>query len=216
MNKSIYSFVLSDDVVAAVDRLALEQGLSRSAMVNLILAQRVAYVTPEMRQQSVLDSVINAMTGGFMFEQPTSGSIVARMTLKYPYKPTIRYCVDFGMTNGRRTGELKVFYRTQNAGFSADLNGFFDMWIALERHYISSVISEDIICRITDGKFTRTLNLPQQDISDEKLGTLIAQYVEMFDNTMKAYFSALPDWNTACAAAEKYYKSAIKKQAMVI
>ena len=47
--KSIYSLVLSDDVVEAVDRLAANSGLSRSAMVNQLLAERVRCVPPEMR-----------------------------------------------------------------------------------------------------------------------------------------------------------------------
>ena len=38
MKKSVYSLVLSDDVIAAVDRAAYQNGLSRSAMINRILA----------------------------------------------------------------------------------------------------------------------------------------------------------------------------------
>ena len=41
MKKSVYSLVLSDDVVAAVDRTAYQQGVSRSAMINQILAEYV-------------------------------------------------------------------------------------------------------------------------------------------------------------------------------
>ena len=39
MNKSIYSLVLSDEVVDAVDALARTEGMSRSAMINRILAE---------------------------------------------------------------------------------------------------------------------------------------------------------------------------------
>ena len=49
MGNSIYSLVLSDNVVDAVDTLAHSSGLSRSAMINRILAERVALTTPEMR-----------------------------------------------------------------------------------------------------------------------------------------------------------------------
>ena len=42
MKKSVYSLVLSDDVVEAVDRAAYQNGLSRSAMVNQILADYVS------------------------------------------------------------------------------------------------------------------------------------------------------------------------------
>ena len=46
-DKSIYSLVLSDSVVEAVDIMARGAGLSRSAMINQLLAERVAYITPE-------------------------------------------------------------------------------------------------------------------------------------------------------------------------
>ena len=49
MGKSVYSLVLSDEVVEAVDRAAYLAGMSRSAYINKILAQSVSYVTPEQR-----------------------------------------------------------------------------------------------------------------------------------------------------------------------
>ena len=42
MNKSVYSLVLSDEIVQEIDRLAYEMGQSRSAMVNQVLAEMVA------------------------------------------------------------------------------------------------------------------------------------------------------------------------------
>ena len=53
MKKSVYSLVLSDDVVEAVDRAAYQNGLSRSAMVNQILADYVSYTTPEKRMREI-------------------------------------------------------------------------------------------------------------------------------------------------------------------
>ena len=45
MNKRVYSIVLSDDVVAAVDRMAYSMNTSRSNLINQILAQHCSYVT---------------------------------------------------------------------------------------------------------------------------------------------------------------------------
>ena len=53
MNRSVYSLVLSDDVVEAVDRLAYQQNTSRSALINQILAEAVSFVTPEMRMREI-------------------------------------------------------------------------------------------------------------------------------------------------------------------
>ena len=41
MNKSLFSLILSEDVVAAVDRLAYSRGTIRSIMVNQILSEYV-------------------------------------------------------------------------------------------------------------------------------------------------------------------------------
>ena len=38
MKKSVYSLVLSDDVVTAADKAATKRGLSRSALINEVLA----------------------------------------------------------------------------------------------------------------------------------------------------------------------------------
>lgn len=216
MNKNIYSFVLSDDVIEAVDRLAAAERLSRSAMVNKILAERVAYVTPEMRLKSLLESVNNAMASDFFPESSNGSTLIMRTSLRYRYKPTIRYSVEINSVQGERVGELKVFFRTQNEDFASDIADFFRLWAVLEQKFISDRISHDIICEMTNNRFTRTLNLPEQDVSDEELGAAIAAYVEMFDNTMKQYFSQLPDADNAKRCAAEYYSRTIAMQPLII
>ena len=41
MKKAVYSLVLSEDVVDAVDRMAYSRGTSRSNLINQILAEAV-------------------------------------------------------------------------------------------------------------------------------------------------------------------------------
>ena len=41
MNKSVYSLVLSDEVVEAVDHAAYRAGMSRSAFINSVLPKNV-------------------------------------------------------------------------------------------------------------------------------------------------------------------------------
>lgn len=45
VNKSVYSLVLADDVVEAIDRLAYSMNTSRSNLINQILAERVQLLT---------------------------------------------------------------------------------------------------------------------------------------------------------------------------
>ena len=53
MKRSVYSLVLMDDVVQAVDDLACRLGTSRSNLINQILAERVSLATPEKRMKDV-------------------------------------------------------------------------------------------------------------------------------------------------------------------
>ncbi len=217
LDKSIYSLVLSDSVVEAVDEMARASGVSRSAMINSILAERVAYITPEMRLREILSAVQRSMNECFLLtEQPTGSSLSCRTSLKYRYKPTVRYSVEIFTGGGKRAGELKVAFRTQNAQLIGDLMGFFSCWATLEQKYISSALSQDIIYTIEDGKFTRTLNMPRGDISDDELGQAVAEYMTMFDGAMKEYFAALPDSKAAQELAERSYSSAIVKQKAII
>ena len=53
MKKTLYSLMLSDEVVAEVDRLAHRLGTNRSNLINQILAEHVNLVTPERRINDV-------------------------------------------------------------------------------------------------------------------------------------------------------------------
>ena len=260
MNKSIYSLVLSDEVVDAVDALARSAGMSRSAMINGILAERVAFVTPEMRLRGILESLANSMTDAFMLsEKPTGSTLVCRTSLKYRYKPTVKYSVEIFSENGKRAagsredhaqrrdtmsrpqawaaagsredhaqrrdtmsrpqawaGQLKVSFRSQNAQLIGDLTEFFKCWTALEQKYIAERISGDILYTIQDGRFTRTLNMPSGGISEDELGTAVADYMAMLDGAMKEYFLRLPDEREAARAAEDHYRPRIAVREVIV
>ena len=53
MSRSVYSLVLSDDVIRAVDRAAYAMNTSRSNLINQILAEYVSYTTPEKRMKDI-------------------------------------------------------------------------------------------------------------------------------------------------------------------
>ncbi len=97
MNRSVYSLVLSDDVVEAVDRLAYQQNTSRSALINQILAEAVSFVTPEMRMREIFSQVEALMDGMDAFQvntQPSDAILSIKSPLRYKYKPTLRYAVE--------------------------------------------------------------------------------------------------------------------------
>lgn len=215
--KNIYSLVLSDDVVEAVDRLARSSGLSRSAMVNQLLAERVCCVTPEMRLKSITSAILSAVGGEFyLTEQPSAATVACKTALKYRYKPTLRYSVELFGAGSKRAGELRITVRTQSSQLYSDLSGFFRCWTELEQKYIAGRISQDILFAIEPGRFTRTLNMPPEGIPDEVLGQAVADYMAMLDEAMKQYFAQLPDEGHAAAAAESSYAGAIVNQQVII
>lgn len=217
MDKSIYSLVLSDSVVEAVDALAQSAGLSRSAMINQILAERVAYTTPEMRMREILTAMQRSMNEAFyLMEQPSGSTLACRSTLKYRYKPTVRYSVEVYSRGGKKVGVLKVAFRTQNAQLIGDLTGFFRCWASLEQRCISTLLNDNILYTIENGKFSRTLNMPESPVSDEALGQAVAEYMTMFDMAMKEYFAQLPDIAAAEAATAKSYTNNITKQTVIL
>lgn len=217
MEKSIYSLVLSDSVVEAVDELARAAGMSRSSMINQLLAERVGYATPEMRLRGVLASAREAMEGGFyMVEQPTGSTLSCRTSLKYRYKPTVRYSVEI-FTHGKESaGQLRVQLRTQNFRLIQDFVGFFVLWGRCEREYIVPKYAHDIVYSTDDGKFTRVFNMPAGNIPDEELGAAVADYLTMFDTALKAYFAKLPDDIASAQTLHESYLHDIVRQKYIL
>ena len=62
MSKSVYSLVLNDEVVELIDKMARYNGLSRSNMIEKILADATGYETPEKRAFSVFEEIERLIT----------------------------------------------------------------------------------------------------------------------------------------------------------
>ena len=156
MGKSVYSLVLMDDIVAAVDRLAYQEGTSRSNMVNRILAEYVQMDTPENRIRTIFDAV-NAVLGTQSALQPmmaTGDAVVAmRSALQYKYNPSVRYVVEL-YTAGAALGEMRAALRTQNPTLLLYLGQFYRLWDKLEDAYLPGPRRES---SVAGGRYTRRL-----------------------------------------------------------
>ena len=78
--RSIYSLVLADDVIKAVDREASRLGTSRSNLINQILAAELSCVTPEMRMHDIFDSLTEHIGRSFQIQQQRSASLMTMKT----------------------------------------------------------------------------------------------------------------------------------------
>ena len=108
MGKSVYSIVLDDKVVEAVDELAYRAGTNRSGLINSILAEHIGCVTPEMRMREIFSLVERSLEPRFLPSPQPSGSVLlVRTALRYKYKPTLKYSVElFHPQQGRQDPAL--------------------------------------------------------------------------------------------------------------
>jgi hypothetical protein len=221
MGRSVYSLVLIDDVVDAIDKIAYEKKTSRSNLINQILAEYCSYSTPEMRMRDIFEGVEQMMSDWESFQvqlQPSDAMISIRSALRYRYKPTIRYMLELYRTCGPTVGELRVSMRTQSRQLIEILNDFFDFWFAMENKYIGSLFPHgEVFCEITPGKYARQFLLPQDSArqTNEAIAAAISDYIHVFDTCMKLYFAHLDEPEKALAALEKKYLQYRKNSVMI-
>ena len=104
MKKTLYSLMLSEDVVREVDALAHRLGTSRSNLINQILAEYVDYTTPERRISdifSAMEQLISPSRELVPFFAPNSQSMSLKSSLEYKYRPTVKYEVELSRGGGR-------------------------------------------------------------------------------------------------------------------
>ena len=225
MKKTVYSLVLSEDVIAEIDRLAYRKGTNRSNMINQILAEYVSYTTPEKRMQDTFRRLENLLDGrdSFRVQLGASDSMLSlRSALDYKYNPTVRYSVELYRTVGGdgAIGELRVTLRTQSSSLMLYLMQFYKLWNRVEE----SIFAGPVHCRVEDGgKYVRqlclhTLTQGGQPVEpgSEPLGELIAAYIRTFDAAMKAYFYHLDNPAAAVAEVERIYRAYLQQSTMVL
>lgn len=209
MGKSVYSIVLNDAVVEAIDLMAYRLGTNRSNMINQILAEKVSYITPEQKIKNILSNVERLIDNNVFQIMLPSGdsSLMIKSAFKYKYNPSVKYSVVLNKSGGEAKGELRVNFRTQNTTLLNELNNFLKIWTALETHYLKYPPKYTI----GPGKFVRELMLPSNDIEDEEAGQLITEYIQAFDTIMKFYFQG-----AEAKDVESKYLEFIKKRSFAI
>ena len=220
MKKSVYSLVLSDDIVEAIDALAYNSGVSRSAMINSILAEAVSYTTPEKRMNDIFGT-IEALMGETAFQiqpQPSDAMLSIRSALKYKYKPVIRYGLELYRSFEKTIGQLRVSFRTQSEALKSDLTDFLKLWAELENKYIVRFFPEGISYTIDDGRFTRTFRLPEarEHQSNEEIAKAISEYIKMFDEILKIYFGNIENRRLAAELSVERYHQYLRDGIVII
>ena len=195
MAKSLYSLMLSDEVVSAVDRLALRAQTNRSNLINQILAEYCSLLTPEKRIAQIFEQVERFFDGSELaaFLTPHQPTMLLKTSLNYRYRPTIRYELRlYAAPVDTAVGELHVSMRTQSAGLISLMEEFFNRWIPIE-----AAVQEEKGIRpsysLSAGRFDRTIHLPAGNDAEQVSGA-IAGYVQLLDGAMKQFIDgSLPE-----------------------
>lgn len=189
MKKSVYSLVLMDDVIRAVDAEAYRIGTSRSNLINQILAQHLSCVTPEMRMREIFDSVTELISSSFQIQQQRSASLMtARTALEYRYRPTVNYRVELERVPEEYLGTLRVQMRTQSPAVLSLFSSFFVYRAGMESEALAERGYSSYACQLSDGVFTRKL-ISSGRLDPEQTGEAIGEYIKDLNRSVKLYFA---------------------------
>lgn len=216
MKKNLYSLMLSDDVVRAVDAQAHRLGMNRSALVNRILADYVSVPTPERRINDIFEAIealVSPSRELVPFFAPNSPTMSLKSSLAYKYRPTVKYEVDLGGDGEGTMGALNVVFRTQSADLIAALTDFFRLWSRIEDACLAPLLGGSIACSLYDGRFVRPLAVPRgRAHSAQDIAGAISAYVQLFDRLLKGYLSG----ELSAHDVEQAYRGDLRSRALLI
>ena len=222
MSKSVYSLVLTDEIVRAIDSLAYRMNTSRSALIDRILAEKLSMQTPEIRMRNIMEN-IGSFFDDEIFRLQTAagdGGMLIKSPLPYKYKPTIRYSVEL-LREDRYLGRLKVSFRTQNMALMERMNDFLTCCANIERRHLSRFDGIDVVMQIDNDKMVRMLNKPLikdgRSVSDPNLiAEAIADYVNFLDRAIKLYFENADNRKQAVSLVDSLYNERIKTLKVIL
>lgn len=216
MKKNMYSLILAEDVINAIDKLAEEENTSRSNLINEILAEYVSVTTPEKRINDIfhgIEDLFKQLTGQQVYYQQHDNTLSIKSALEYRYRPTIRYEVELYRAQGGTVGELKVNFRTQSPQLLNRLTEFFALWTRLEELYVARYFEgAEINYTLDETRWTRTLKVPRNTLYGQvELSRAITDYVRTFDRLMKKRLSG-----AAATEIENDYLDALNGGMLII
>lgn len=201
MKKTLYSLMLSDEVVREIDILAHRMGTNRSNLINQILAEHVSLRTPEQQMNEIftaLNELIAPSRELVPYWEQGTPTMSMKSCLEYKYRPTVRYEVELARSLGG--GTLSVIFRTQSAALIDAMSSFFALWKRIEDAYLPA--RRDYA--LGEGRFARTLEFPPEADSDA-LAAAISDYVQTFDALMKRYIvGSMSAEDVAAAYRQKF------------
>lgn len=199
MSQGIYSLLLQECLVDAVDAMAEEKQMSRSQVINEILSERFEMFTPEYRSNHIMDVVRERLSGNDKFHLISfskGSSIQYKMIVPYKYNPKIKMMLIMNSKDPLSVATLKVSSRTTNVSFSDDLWGFFESLNHVTENHgrmekypmlVGAYDKSDAIYKKFPIEWTK------ETLSFEEIAREITNYMYMLSESLIGYFESLED-----------------------
>ncbi len=184
MSKSIYSLLLSDEVVHQLDMLAATRGLSRSAVIDAILADYAGVSNGDEKMRSVWQEMekMLARTHTMHFVNNAQTNLAQIVTtLPFKYSPKIRYQLELSGKNDRICA-ITLNTRTQNPLLTTAFNNFYERLAVLERQYLNNVSA-----RFGNGKYVSVLYGNKNEPTN--VACEILEYVVTLDGMLRSWLN---------------------------
>ncbi len=197
MKRSLYSLILSDDVVSRVDEVAGRSGTNRSHLIDEILADYVELVTPAKRTRRIFEQTEKLLDDLNVTYAEHDNSLVVKSELDYRYHPTLRYDIEVG----DKSASLAISYRTRSIEFDSLMMRFFELWTDAEKELMPNEKAE---YSAVSGRWSKTEPFPEHALSDP--GKRVSGYLKTLDDTLKKFVSGKID----AEGIRKEYRKAVK------
>lgn len=194
MSRSLYSLILSDAVVEAIDREAYQQQCNRSRLIERILAEYTGVETREAQVREMMDEIarmLSAQKHIQVLPNRETQSLVYQAPIRFKYNPTLRYRLEWQELNGENQAVLKILSRTTSRLLTDALEDFFLNMNQWEADYAPFMQGENRLYR-NEGKgtiqFVKILYVGS--LAYEEVSRWISQYLQVLNTAIEQYFSS--------------------------
>ncbi len=218
MKKSVYSLVLSDEVVKEADNLAYKLNKNRSGIINEILAEYLSLTTPEVRIKQILKSLEDSIKlfPEFKIQPAAADSVfIVKSALRYKYNPVIKYNVALFKNNRHCFGSIKAGIRTQNGELISAMNDFFKLFSETEKRLLD--FHGQKLHEFSNGYLLRKFLIGADDENaDEVIGKSVSAYIDNLDSMTKRYFDCILNGVSPRADMVKMYENYLKHADVIL
>lgn len=199
MAQSIYSVLLQECLVEAVDALAEDKQMSRSQIINEILSERFEMFTPDYKSNQIMDIVSERLNGNerlHLISIAKGSSIQYRMKVPFKYNPKIRLMMIMNSKDSDCVATLKITSRTTNKAFKACLWQFFKAQneVTMEHDRLSTYpmlldafMDGEAIVKRFPVKWT------EDHMTIEEIARELTNYMYMITDAIVSYFESIED-----------------------